>query len=461
MKLILTYFILLSFIFSIDYDLESLIDIGLEKNIQMKLAKEDKKQSLANSIEARSNALPKIQFISSGTKNYDVAGQLILFPIPFGKLDPVTGSPIAITENPGLQQTDIILKEMMFSMGREYSGVYGININQTLFDGRVFAAIRASNSYKKFTDESYNAKVGEVIEKIKTSYYTFLLTKKVTEVFNKSLNRSQENFTNTELLYNSGKVNKLELIRAESALKDQESFLKNAEKSEIMAFESLKLIVGLENENDVEIVGSFSNKNSNIPNLNALEVELLNNQPLLKQSEASFYLLKENVHSYLSEFLPSISISGSIHKMQSNDEKHFTVESFQNNSSISLNFGLPIFDGFGSSARVMHAKAAAKKAKYQSEDIKNNLMLELKSIHLTLIETKEIIDAGKKKLELAEKGYEIAKDLYENGMTTQLDLFGAELSLNQAELNLLQGNFEHQITQAKLSRAIGKNTKGN
>ena len=52
MKFILTYIFLLSFLYSNDYNLEMLIKLGLEKNIQMKLAKEDKKQSLANSIEA-------------------------------------------------------------------------------------------------------------------------------------------------------------------------------------------------------------------------------------------------------------------------------------------------------------------------------------------------------------------------------------------------------------------------
>ena len=45
-------------------------------------------------------------------------------------------------------------------------------------------------------------------------------------------------------------------------------------------------------------------------------------------------------------------------------------------------------------------------------------------------------------------------------MTTQLDLLGAEISLNQAELNLIQAKFEYQIAKAKLSRAIGQNTKG-
>ena len=168
-------FIFLNFIFSIDYDLQSLIEIGLEKNPQIKLAKEDKKRSLANSIEARSSAFPKIKFITSGTKNFNIAGQPTEFPIPFGVLDPTTGEPIQTEWNPGLQQTDVILQEMMFSMGKNYSGVYGFNINQTLFDGQVFAAIKASNVYNQLTSESYKVNVEDVIEKIKVFFlYCFI-----------------------------------------------------------------------------------------------------------------------------------------------------------------------------------------------------------------------------------------------------------------------------------------------
>lgn len=453
--------ILLNFIFSIDYDLQSLIEIGLEKNPQIKLAKEDKKRSLANSIEAKSSALPKIKFITSGTKNFNIAGQPIEFPIPFGVLDPTTGEPIHTEWNPGLQQTDVILQEMMFSMGKDYSGVYGFNINQTLFDGRVFTAIKASNVYNNLTSESYKVNVEDVIEKIKVSYYTVLLTKKVTNVFIKSLDRAQENYNNTRLLYQSGRVNELELIRSESAVKDQETFLLNAEKNEILAFERLVLTVGLESSNPINIVGNFSNDLKEILTLEDLSLELVKNQPLLKQMNANYNLLSVNINSYLSEFLPSVGVSGTFHNMQSNDKDQFTADNFQKNSSVSLNVELPIFDGFGSSARVMRARADAKKAQYQAEDIKNNLLLELKSIYLTLIETNKKINAGKKKIELAEKGYEIAIELYGNGMTTQLDLFESEIRLNQAELNLIQGKFEYQVAIAKLSRATGENTKGN
>lgn len=446
--------------FSIEYDLDSLIEIGIENSPIIKLSKEERKKSIANSIEARSSALPKIQFITSGTRNYNVAAQPMKFPVPFGMIDPETGMPIPTDFNPGLQQTSIQEYEMMFSMGRDYSGVYGLNINQTLFDGRVFAAIRASDIYRNMTNESYNVDIEKVIEKIKISYYSVLLSRKVTEVFQKSVERASNNFKNTELLFKSGKVNELELIRTETMVKDQETLLTNAKNNEFLALENLILTVGITEKDTIKIVGKFDDVNPSIPNFEDLKEILMENQPLIKQLDANSKLMKVNISSYLSEFLPSIGLSGSFHKMQSNNKKEFTSENFQDNSSISVNIGLPIFDGFGTSARVMRAKADAKKAEYQADDVKNNLLLELKSIHLTIIESVEKINAGNKKLELANKGYEIAKDLYKNGMTTQLELLGAEIGLNQAELNLLQANFEYQVAMANLSRAIGENTNG-
>jgi outer membrane protein TolC len=451
----------LNIIIAKNYHLSDLIHIALEKSPQIKLANEDLKISLSHSIEARSSALPSIQFITSVTKNYNVAGQPIDFPIPFGVLNPETGAPIPTDWNPNLQQTEIIPFETMFSMGRDYSGVYGININQTIFDGRVFAGIRASNKFKKLTNASYDSQIEGIIENTKIYYYTVLLTKKVTEVFNKSLKRSQDNLVNTKLLYDSGKINELELIRAESLVKDQETTFSNAKKNEILAIEKLKLFVGLNFHKDITILGSFSDSIQEIPLFDEITNQFFAQQPRIKQLETNHDLLKEDVNSYISEFLPSIELSGSIHKFQSQNKDNFTWKNFQDNSSISINIGLPLFNGFGSTARIMRAKANAKKAYYHSEDLKNNLLLELRSIHLSLIEANEKINAGNKKLELASRGYNIANDLFLTGMTTQLELLGSEVSLNRAELNLLQAKYEFQIALAKLSRAIGNNTTGN
>ncbi|MAJ43376.1 MAG: hypothetical protein CMF96_01345 [Candidatus Marinimicrobia bacterium] len=450
----------INFILSNEYNLDSLIKIGLENSPSINLAVEELKKARANSIEARSTALPKVQIFTSGTKNFNIAGQPISFPIFPGLLDQF-GNPVSNDSLSYFQATGLIMSEIDLPMGTDYSGVFGINFNQTLFDGRVFAAIRASKIYDTYTEESYNEIVEKVIENIKISFYSVLLTKKVFKVFKKSLERAKSNFKNTELLFESGNVNELELIRAESLVKDQETFLKNAEKNKILALEQLCLVIGIKNVDNLNIIGSFKEINFNILSLENYEKKLLKNQSQIRQLEASYLLSKENIKTYLSEFYPSISLSGAIHKIQSKNKEDFKFEfeHFQDNTSLSINLSLPIFDGFGSKARVMKAKADAKKIKYQSEDLKNNLLLELKSIYLNLNESMEKIYAGETKLELAKKGYSIASDLFKNGMTTQLDLLGAEINLNQAELNLIQAKFEYQIEMAKLSRSIGENTE--
>ena len=452
--------IFLSFLISIEYNLEDFIKIGLENNTLINLAKEDKKIAFANSIEARSTALPKLQFFSSVTRNHDLADQPILFPIFPGLLDQ-NGHPVVNDSTSYYQATGLIMSEFNLPMGTDFFGAVGLNINQTLFDGRVFTAIRASKIYDQLTEESYNVVVENVIENIKLSFYSALLSKKITKVIKKSLERAISNYDNTKLLFGSGKLNELELIRAESLVKDQEILLKNAKKNEILALERLNLIVGLKNNNNLKIIGD-DDINYDIPPLEQSKERLLKKQPLIKQIKANQLLMKENVNAFLSEFYPSINFSASVQKLQSDTKDNFKFEydSFKNNSSISLNVSLPLFDGFGSSARVMKARADAKKAKYQVDDLKKQLLLELKNIYLDLNESREKIYAGEKKIELAEKGYTIARDLFNNGMITQLDLFSAEINLSQAELQLLQTKYEYKIALAKLSRATGENTKG-
>ena len=235
-------------------------------------------------------------------------------------------------------------------MGTDFFAAVGLNINQTLFDGRVFTAIRASKIYDQLTEESYNVVVENVIENIKLSFYSALLSKKITKVIKKSLERAISNYDNTKLLFGSGKLNELELIRAESLVKDQEILLKNAKKNEILALERLNLIVGLKNNNNLKIIGD-DDINYDIPPLEQSKERLLKKQPLIKQIKANQLLMKENVNAFLSEFFPSINFSASVQKLQSDTKDNFKFEydSFKNNSSISLNVSLPLFDGFGSS----------------------------------------------------------------------------------------------------------------
>lgn len=432
MKTVLSITFVLSFIGAAVFNLEKSIEFSLSNSSIILSAKEDVNISRAQTIESRSAALPSIQINSSGTRNYAIAGQPISFPTPQGILDTT------------------------ISFGREYQGVYGININQTLYNGRVLSAIRAAKVFSRLTSAAYQVQVQSVIENTKIAFFSVLLTGKVTKVVSNSMVRAKNHLEITHLLFNSGKVSELELIRAESSVAEHGTNLATAQKNEILALEYLKIVMGYPIEDELKVDDSFSSQFPQIKNFDDLTSTLLKNQPALNHSRENHKLLNENVRSFYSEFMPSISLSGTYQMYQTNDKDRFNMDKFQKNQSFSVNLSFPLFDGFGSSARVMNARANAKKAQYKTEDVKNNLLLELRKIQLTITETIEKINAGKKNLELAERGLEIADDLYAKGMTTQLDLLGAEMNFNHAELGLIQAKYEYHVAMAMLSRVTGK-----
>ena len=116
-------------LFSIEeMSLELAIEYALKHSATMKLAFEDKKIAHSQSVEARSAALPTLSGIVSGTRNFMIAEQVV----KFGGEPPVS-----------------------IKFGMDNQAVYGLSATQTIFEGRVFSAIRASKIYDKITESSY------------------------------------------------------------------------------------------------------------------------------------------------------------------------------------------------------------------------------------------------------------------------------------------------------------------
>ncbi|MCF6239669.1 MAG: TolC family protein [Candidatus Marinimicrobia bacterium] len=117
---------------------------------------------------------------------------------------------------------------------------------------------------------------------------------------------------------------------------------------------------------------------------------------------------------------------------------------------------LPLFNGFGSTARVQKARADHRKSEYQHQDVKENLLLELKSIYLSIVESSRMIEAGRKGVIQAHKGVDMAQRLFQQGMASQLQVLDAQSASDQADLGLYQAYFEYNSARAALTRALGE-----
>ncbi|MCF7905306.1 MAG: TolC family protein, partial [Candidatus Marinimicrobia bacterium] len=330
-----------------------------------------------------------------------------------------------------------------------------LNLTQPLFEGRVIAAIRGADALEDLTDYSAEVTRLAVIEQTKQAFYGVLLADKMVQVFEHSLTVMIQNLENVKALYAQGKTAEFDVIRAEVQVANQTTMVSNARKMKELAYAGLKRNCGIDLELDISAIGALQVNIETDLDLGELEAQMLAKQPLLNQVEASVRLMKENILMVKAEFMPSIALTGSYQQMLPYNDGEFTDAEFRESSSLAVGINLPLFNGFGSTARVQQAKAEHRKSEYQLYDVKENLLLELQSIYLSIQESARKIEAGLKGVQQARKGVDMAQQLYKQGMASQLQVMDAQSASDQAELGLYQAYFEYNNARASLARALG------
>jgi outer membrane protein TolC len=114
-----------------------------------------------------------------------------------------------------------------------------------------------------------------------------------------------------------------------------------------------------------------------------------------------------------------------------------------------------LFDGALRRNRVAEKRLELAKARETLADAERQILLEIESHYLDLQQAAETVAAGAETVALAEKGLEIARARYENGLATYLDFTDANLALRNARLTRLLALHEHMNALARLTQASG------
>jgi len=456
----------------LELNLEQAMDLALEKNINIRSAKEDLTKAKAQRKEAFASALPVLSGFGQLAHNFSLASQPMSFPVPFGVIDGA-GNPVPLLDDSGnpvpfrdangipvpgqsLQMTGVQLIPVDLAFGNDNTLVYGLNLTQPLFEGRVIAAIRGANVYDDLAQSAVEVTRISVIEKTKQAFYQVLLADKMSQVMENSLAVMERNLQNVQALFEQGKIAEFDVIRADVQVANQTTVVSNARKMQTLAHAGFKRTCGLEMDKDILLKGTLEVEIDTALNFPELEAKMLAAQPLLSQLDASERLMKENILMAKAEFMPSVALSGSYMQNLPYNDGDFENAEFRESSSLSLGINMPIFNGFGSVAKVQQAKADHRKSEYQFQDIKENLRLELKNIYLNIQESARKIEAGRKGVSQAKRGVDMAQRLFQQGMASQLQVLDAQNASDQAELGLYQAYYEYNSARASLTRALGE-----
>jgi outer membrane protein TolC len=432
--------------------LEESIALALDKNVDIKVAVMNTEKSRAAVREAFGYALPSVD-VSAGFSHFIQKPET-----PFPDFEALlTNATYNILFNENVIPRDdskflpIETKLQSFALSNSYSA--SVTLSQVLFSSAVFEGIGASQTYYELAKSELNNTVSKTVLSVQQSFYGVLLAKEVMNITNASFVNAQENFDNVKALYGQGMVSEFDYLQAQVRVENIRPIVLKTENLLKTAKDGLKIVIGLNQTEDIDVSGEIKLDSIDISNEDELILEALNSNFDIQSLELKKQVDKAFIQLDVSDYWPTISAFGNYTYAGSSDKWNFQNYDY---STIGLNLSFNLWRGNRTKNAVEQSTITYKQTEEQLAQLKDYTTLNVKSKILELKRVKSLIDVQERTVNLAERSYHIAKVRYQEGAGSQLELQNADQDLSQARLNKVEAIHSYLITKFELDQLLGR-----
>lgn len=431
------FFLLVSFSFALlaqnnttVLTMDDAINLALEKNSELKIAKMEVEKSEQKLREARSGLFPKLDL--SGQYQRYIDKPVIFLP---------PGSPLGRT----------------LVIGSDNSYLGAAQLSMPLFALPLYEGIGLASDALDIAEQNYINVKNKIVGDVKKSFLAVILTRETKDVMQQSLKNAEDNFENIKRLNSAGTLSDYDVLRAEVQVENLKPVVLQMENNYKLSLEALKVAIGLDANQNIDVVGEMEfDESYKIPTEAEVIEELIQNNPTLAILEKQVKLNDRNVSLEQAAYFPSLAGFGNYqYQTQANDFK-FSDYNWVKTFVLGLQLQIPIFNGFKTQSRVNQAEIGLNQAVEQKRNLTEAIKTQALSVLYRVQQAVKRIEGQNKTVKTAQEGYEIAKRRLENNVGTQLEVNDAELALRQAKLNRLQAIYDFKVAEADLETVLGR-----
>ena len=434
------------------YTIDTAIKTALKNNSDVKIAMMNVQKASAAVHEAFGYALPSLD-LSAGFTHF-----LEKPKTPFPDFAALLGNATySILFDEGvIPRDDNKIKPVgyslqSFALANNYET--SLQLTQILFSSAVFRGIGASHIYLDLSKAQLKNTVSTTVLNVEKAFYGVLLTKQVYQITKASFENAQENYKNVNALYGQGLVSEFDNLQAEVQVENIRPTLLDMENKLKDARDGLKILLGLNPENEIDVEGDITYKPMPIPEVQDMIDEVLKSNLSLQTLSLKAQVDDAFIDLDRAEYWPNIAAFGNYSYAGSADKWDF-----QNYSSLTVgvNFSINLWKGQQTANRVEQSTLTYQQTAEQVVQLKDYLTAQVKSKINELKRVQSVVETQDKNVSLAERAYQIATVRYKEGTSSQLEVQNADIALRQARLNRLQTVYSYLITRYELDQMIGR-----
>jgi outer membrane protein TolC len=420
--------------------LEESIAIALKNSLVINIAKEGAKGAEARKREAITGFLPKFSTSYNYTRlNEDPLMKLPDLSYPFTGILP--SSVIALVN--GLE----------LPAGTKNNYNWSIEVRQPLFaGGGILANYQASKIAEDAALVEESAKVQDVVQDVKISYYNILRAERLRDTARQAVEMLNAHRDVAQNFYRVGLIPKNDLLQTEVELANgKQTKVQNGVE---LAKSRLNTVLKRELLSPVEVVDILGYQPLNQSFQECLDIAR-QHRPELKLSILKAEQAGKMVRAAQSEYFPTVGLAGQYARFGDtpsvSGSEYKDMESWQVMAVASWNF----WEWGKTKFRVDAGRAMENQAIDQGKELNDQIALEIKSAYLLLQEAESQIAVSQKVIDQAEENFRISEARYKERVARSTEVLDAQALLTKAKYEYTNALANYNTFYARLQRAMG------
>ena len=405
-KLVLVIMLLPIFCFAEQYFLDELIELGLERSIEMQKEISSYQNSKSSLRSSFLEILPSASVTANKSKYIE----------------------------------------------EDWNRTSGFSLTKSIYlDEPTYFNIRQSLIDKQNSELALQEATKQIVFNIVSGYLSVLESQKSLEIHTENLKLQNKIYSQILAQFESGEKSILDLKQSEIDLIDYEIAVNEAENNLSKLRKDLFSYLNVQDKEYDFAEPEFEEIESELNFHDNLNLTILKND--LKRSKLSLFQTKLN-------FFPTVYFSYSFNYNNANNDAFFDFDEYDDSQTISLNASYSIFDLLDKRESLSRTVRNFKIQKISFEDTGKNYRNEFSNLQKDVKTLRRSRDLYAEKLELAAENLNMAQEQFKLGMISLIDLDRSQLEYRNTQLSFNNRHYSLIRKQEELNLLLSKKILG-
>lgn len=356
--------------------------------------------------------------------------------------------------------------------------VNGISVEQTLYSGSAFAAIKGADRLKNINRLAETRAEQVLVDQVRQAFYTAMLAQEQASVALQSVDRTQATLDEVSRRVTQGVAPKFQRLSSEVELANLQTSYVQTDNQAAIATDNLKLILGVPISQPLRLRGELDvddlTRYTRVSSEDAFQVAF-ENRPDLEQAQVAVELYEIDRQITRSQYLPTLTAFANFNyvgnvpgnrtsivpdpddpfKFGQRSNGFFSESYWQPSINGGFRLSWDIFNGFQTSARLQQRQVAVAQARLDEERLVQAVQLEVETALRNLRAAQRRIVSQEQNVTRAELNYEYAQARLGEGVASPLEEREASEQLDQSRLNYLLAVHDYLVARSAFETAVG------